>query len=71
MLLRGVGAVPTASAAVPPLASTASATVGPSHFRAADPPGHRHSRWCGGLQGWAWASVLFKRTFRSLRSLGV
>ena len=50
MHLIWVGGVATASAAVPPLASTASATDGPSHFRATDPPGHRHSRRCGGLR---------------------
>ena len=42
-------AVATASAAVPPLTSTTSATVGSSRFRAADPPGHRHDGWCAGL----------------------
>ena len=49
MLLVGVGAVASASAAVPLLTSTASATVGPARFRAADPPGHRHDSWCAGL----------------------
>ena len=49
LLLVGVGAVASASAAVPLLTSTASATVGPARFRAADPPGHRHDSWCAGL----------------------
>ena len=49
MLLGGVRAVAAASAVVPPLTSTASATVGSSRFRATDPPGHRHDSWCAGL----------------------
>ena len=46
----GLGAVATASAAVPPLPSAASATVDPARFRAADPPGHRHDSRYARLQ---------------------
>ena len=42
--------VAKASAAVPPLTSTASATVGPARFHAADPPRHQHYSWCTRLR---------------------